>query len=117
MKSEKQIPQSQPALSGTTVIPKPRTETDISLERAWRVVIFNDEITPIDLVVLALQKAAGISLEVAEMITMEAHNQGSAVVRSGITREEGNQICATLVSITRLGGQLPGVVCSVERDT
>jgi hypothetical protein len=45
MKSEKQIPQSQPALSGTTVIPKPRTETDISLERAWRVVIFNDEIT------------------------------------------------------------------------
>ncbi len=79
-------------------------------------VLFNDDITPIDLVVLAVQKAAGLSLEVAEMIVEEAHRSDNAVVKRGLDRDQAEAICNVLRQETSLDGQLPGVRCEAQRE-
>ncbi len=105
-------------MPGTTTISKPKRlpEPVIVADPGWKVVLFNDEVTPLEVVVYALQRAAGVSLEVAEMITFEAHSEGSAVVKRGLTEEDARIICGGLRKWTRIDGLCPGVHCEAEQD-
>ena len=105
-------------MPGTTTISKPKRlpEPVIVADPGWKVVLFNDEVTPLEVVIYALQRAAGVSLEVAEMITFEAHSEGSAVVKRGLAEEDARIICGGLRKWTRIDGLCPGVHCEAEKD-
>lgn len=94
----------------------PLLEPVVVTDRGWKVVIYNDDVTPAELVVLGLQKAAGLSLEVADMVMQEAHSQGQATVRRGLTLEDAERMCMSLKKHTRLDGVCPGVDCEPQRD-
>ena len=99
--------------------PTPLPELDEPLtapERSWRVILHDDDITPLDLVIMALQKSAGLSLEVAEMVAVEAHTEGSAVVKRGLEEEDARIMCGSLKRLTRIPGECPGVYAHAEKD-
>ncbi|HWA83635.1 MAG TPA: ATP-dependent Clp protease adaptor ClpS [Fimbriimonadaceae bacterium] len=64
----------------------------------WMVVIFNDDHTPYDMVILALVRATGCDLREAEMETWEAHHFGKAPVHFS-SKEECDQAAAVISSI------------------
>lgn len=110
-------------MADTTVISRPNTEAEaeaedplLAPESGWKVLLFNDDIHPFDLVVFSVQKAAGLSLEVAEMITFEAHEQGEAVVKRGLTQEDAVVMAGHLRRYTKAGGRFPGVKATAEKD-
>jgi ATP-dependent Clp protease adapter protein ClpS len=105
-------------LPDTVTIPRPThaPRRDTAPDRGWKVVLFNDDHTPFEVVIFALQRAAGLSLEVAEMVTMEAHREGSAVVRRGLTQEDAEIICAGLRRWSRVEGVCAGVHCEAQSD-
>ena len=82
----------------------------------WKVVLYNDDVTPFEIVILALQKAAGLSLEVAEMVAVEAHRSGEAVVKRGLGIDDANILCGGLRRWTRVEGLCPGVECEALPD-
>ena len=102
----------------TVTIPRPKKapQPDTTADRGWKVVLFNDDTTPFEVVIYALQRAAGLSLEVAEMVTNEAHREGSAVVRRGLTEEDAQIMCAGLRKWSRIDGICPGVHCEAQQD-
>lgn len=101
-------------------LPTPDTQTikkeDSQASRGWKVVLYNDNVTPFDVVIYALQRAAGLSDEVAEMVCLEAHSKGQAVVRSGLPETEAQVICGGLRRWSRIPGQCPGVHCEAMPD-
>lgn len=94
----------------------PSADTDIATDRGWRVVLFNDDVTPIDVVIHGLQRACGLSEEVAEMVALEAHHEGSAVARRALTQAEAERQAGELTAYTRIPRVCPGVRCRAERD-
>jgi ATP-dependent Clp protease adapter protein ClpS len=96
--------------------PKRHSLPDTTPDRGWKVVLFNDDFTPFDVVIYALQRAAGLSLEVAEMVTVEAHREGSAVVKRGLSEEDAEIICGGLRKWSRIEGICPGVHCEAQQD-
>ncbi|MEI8307218.1 MAG: ATP-dependent Clp protease adaptor ClpS [Chloroflexales bacterium] len=50
------------------------------LERPYRVIIENDDVTPMDFVVMALRLFFGLSLDDALNVMLTAHNEGRALV-------------------------------------
>jgi ATP-dependent Clp protease adapter protein ClpS len=98
-------------MAGTVTIPAPlvihQKETDA--DHGWKVVLYNDDVTPFEVVIFALQRAAGLSIEVAEMIAVEAHRSGEAIVKRGLTEEDALIICGGLRKWTRIDGITPGV--------
>lgn len=105
-------------MPGTIVAPvaAPQRVEERSLERGWRVILHNDDVTPIDIVVYALQRAAGLSLELAEAVAREADSEGAAVVKRGLGKEDALIICGGLRKWSRVEGICPGVACEVEKD-
>lgn len=105
-------------MPGTVTIPKPKVvpNKNATPNHGWKVVLFNDDITPIDVVIFALQRAAGLSLEVAEMVTQEAHREGQALVKRGLSEEDAKIICAALRKWSRIEGICPGVHCEAQLD-
>ena len=105
-------------MPGTVTIPKPKKtfKRDTAPDRGWKVILFNDDVTPYDLVIFALQKAAGLSEEVADMIAHEAQSKGEAVVKRGLTQEDAEIICGGLRKWSRLDGICPGVRCEAQSD-
>jgi ATP-dependent Clp protease adapter protein ClpS len=100
---------------GSTVV-EPRLSEHTDLAPRWKVVLFNDDVTPFDVVIAGLQKAAGVSEEVAEMIALEAHETDAAVVRNGLTQTEADRMCLRLKQYTRIPRLCPGVGCKAEQD-
>jgi ATP-dependent Clp protease adapter protein ClpS len=96
-------------MAGTVTIHAPKKEIEQLVSKGWKVLLYNDDTTPIDAVVFALQRAAGLSLEVAEMIAVEAHESGSAVVKRGLSKEDALVICGGLRKWTRIEGVCAGV--------
>jgi ATP-dependent Clp protease adapter protein ClpS len=105
-------------MAGTVTIPAPsvvhKKETDVS--HGWKVVLYNDDLTPLEVVIFALQRAAGLSIEVAEMIAMEAHRSGEAVVKRGLSEEDARIIVGGLHKWTRIEGITPGVDAEAMPD-
>ncbi len=108
--------------AGTTTIsaPKVRKQPKADLldatDAGWKVVLHDDDVTPIELVVYGLQRAAGLSLEVAEAVANEANNEQVAIVKRGLTEEDAQIICGGLRRWTRIEGLCPGVICEALRD-
>ena len=106
----------------TVTIPRPGTRPHLALEPVettepgWMVILHNDDVTPFPVVVYALQRAAGISLEVAEMITNEAQSEGTAIVKRGLSQDDAEIICGCLRKWTTIDGVCPGVDCEAVHD-
>lgn len=54
--------------------------SDEELERPYRVIIENDDVTPMDFVVMVLLAIFDLQIERAEQVMLEAHNSGIAHV-------------------------------------
>ena len=71
-----------------TIVATPKTTTDTQyivmgdeeLERPYRVIIENDDVTPMEFVVMVLIGIFELSYESAEEVMLEAHNHGRAYV-------------------------------------
>ena len=107
-----------PRGAGTTTIPavRPDVAKKPVPEHGWKVVLHNDDVTELDVVIFALQRAAGLSLEVAEMVALEAHHEDSAVVKRGLTQDEADGICTRLVQYSCIQGISDGVRCEALPD-
>ena len=103
-------------MPGTSPFAQPASQQETANDPGWKMVLFNDEVTPFDLVVVAVQRVCGLSEEVAEMIATEAHNQGSAVAKRGLLQEDAVAACERLRLLTCIPGRCPGVGCRAERD-
>ncbi len=105
-------------MPGTVTIPKPKAKPVVftTPDRGWKIVLFNDDVTPYDVVIFALQRAVGLSLEVAEMVTKEAHREGHAVAKRGLSEEDAKIMCAGLRKWSRIDGLCPGVHCEAQAD-
>ena len=90
--------------------------TVVLQDHGWKIIIFNDDVTPFDVVIHGLQRATGLSAEVAEMVAVEAHTKGSAVAKRGLTPEDAALACTKLRTLTRIEGLCPGVECTAEPD-
>lgn len=103
-------------MPGTRTIAKPDARPENATDPGWKVVLLNDDVTPFDMVVVALQRSCGLSEEVAEMIAIEAHQEGSAIAKRGLTQETAEAACARLRLLTCIPRRCPGVNCQAERD-
>ena len=108
--------------AGTTTISAPKIRTQPQqltlddIESGWKVVLHDDDVTPYDVVIYGLQRAAGLSLEVAEAVAHEAQSEEAAIVKRGLTEEDAQIICGGLRKWTRIEGICPGVVCEPVHD-
>jgi ATP-dependent Clp protease adaptor protein ClpS len=92
-------------------IAAPQTTTDIEyviisdedLERPYRVIIENDDVTPMDFVVLVLLMIFELSSERAESVMYEAHAKGRAYVAT-FPFEEAQQRVYTAQNLARGSG-------------
>jgi len=102
----------------TVTITKPKRidQVDFRAHPGWRVVLLNDDVNDLVMVILALQRAAGLSIEVAEMVAMEAHDSGSAVVKRGQGEEDAKIMCGALKKYSRIPQVTPGVDAIAEVD-
>ena len=101
---------------GTRPSQEPQTNTILAPDPGWKVVLYNDDITPFDVVVFALMKAAGLSGEVAEAVADEAHRRGLAIVRRGLQEAAARLMCDRLHAASRVVGVCPGVDCEAQHD-
>lgn len=88
---------------------------ELEEEDYYSVVIFNDDITPFDVVIFAIQKVTGISIEVAEMIAKETHESGQAVVMSGLTKEKATEFSDQIAHYTKVDGICPGLMVDIVK--
>jgi ATP-dependent Clp protease adaptor protein ClpS len=92
-------------------IASPQTTTDTEyvvaphedLERPYRVIIENDDVTPMDFVVLVLLTIFELSYERAESVMYDAHVKGHAYVAT-FPFEEAQQRVYTAQSLARASG-------------
>ena len=63
----------------TLVIIKPKTETKLEKPKLYRVILLNDDYTPMEFVVAVLQHVFGKAGQEAVYIMLQVHNHGSAV--------------------------------------
>lgn len=67
-----------------------RVITDEELEKPYRVIIENDDVTPMDFVVLVLHHIFGLDVEQAISVMLQAHHEGRAHVAT-LPFEEAQQ--------------------------
>ena len=73
----------RPAATTTETAPAGRTETELALAPLWRVVVLNDPVNLMSYVTYVFQTYFGYSLEKAEMLMLDVHQKGKAVVSTG----------------------------------
>ena len=66
--------------------PQTRSETELRLEDAWRVVVLNDPVNLMSYVTYVFEHVFGYPRPKAEKLMLDVHHKGKAVVDSG-TRE------------------------------
>jgi ATP-dependent Clp protease adaptor protein ClpS len=64
-------------------IEEPRVDQDLSLDRPWKVIVWNDPINLMSYVTFVLQKLFGYPKAKAEKLMLDVHYKGKAVVSSG----------------------------------
>jgi ATP-dependent Clp protease adaptor protein ClpS len=80
----------------TVAIPKTTTDVDYvvandeELERPYRIIIENDDITPMDFVIVVLLSIFELGFARAVQVMLEAHHKGRAYVRT-LPFEEARQ--------------------------
>ena len=68
-------------------VDQPTDDTDVTEDRPWVVIVWNDPINLMDYVTFVFQKLFGYSREKATQLMLQVYNEGKAVVSSG-TREK-----------------------------
>jgi ATP-dependent Clp protease adaptor protein ClpS len=100
-----------PSISSTVKpapAPKEETERRVAQEPPYKVILHNDDYTPMEHVVEVLRKVIPrMSVRRAVEIMLEAHTKGKAVVTK--THKE-------LAELYREGLQNEGLICSIEPD-
>jgi ATP-dependent Clp protease adaptor protein ClpS len=93
------------ALPQTTTIPTTEfvVVTDEELERPYRVIIENDDVTPMDFVVLVLETIFELDFARAEQVMLEAHLNGRAHVVT-LPFEDARQRVYVAQSLAREAG-------------
>lgn len=74
--------------------------SDEDLEKPYRVIIENDDVTPMDFVVLVLLTIFELDLDRAQRVMLEAHYEGHAYVRS-LPYEDAKERIYTAHSLAR----------------
>ena len=92
-----------------------REVVDLTLARTWSLIAFNDDVTPFDLVILGLL-TIGLSEKDAVLKTIQIHKEGSAVVKSGMSKDEATRAYNIVKEITKGGGRFPGIDMSLVED-
>jgi len=67
-------------LQDTDIEQEVGTEAEAAIEPPYRVFVHNDDVTPFDFVIVALQRFFDLTLLVAEQVTYIAHVSGLAYV-------------------------------------
>ncbi len=65
-------------------------DEDLDEDRPWKVLVWNDPINLMQYVAFVFQKLFGYSKQKAEILMMDVHLKGRAIVSSG-TREEAER--------------------------
>jgi ATP-dependent Clp protease adaptor protein ClpS len=96
---------AETALPPTKTIPSTEfvVATDEELERPYRVIIENDDVTPMDFVVLVLEMIFELDDARAQQVMLEAHNKGRALVVV-LPYEDARQRVYTAKSLARQFG-------------
>src|SRR5918992_5911035 len=71
------------------------TDEEVSPDRPWLVIVWNDPINLMSYVTWVFQKLFGYSLEKATRLMLEVHHDGKSVVSSG-SREKAELDCFRL---------------------
>jgi len=66
-------------MSDTAVKIRETTSTNIKEPSKWKVIVLNDDYTPVEFVIIMLMAVFKHSQEQATSLTMKIHNDGSAV--------------------------------------
>jgi ATP-dependent Clp protease adaptor protein ClpS len=66
-----------------TEIKEPVDDIEITVDRPWVVIVWNDPINTMSYVTFVLQKLFGFGKEKAEKLMMDVHNKGRAAVSNG----------------------------------
>jgi ATP-dependent Clp protease adaptor protein ClpS len=74
---------SSTPVEAPTEIPSPTDEIDVTPDRPWVVIVWNDPINLMSYVTFVFQKLFGYSLEKATSLMLDVHEKGRAVVSNG----------------------------------
>ena len=66
-----------------STIDQPTIDEDVTTDRPWIVIVWNDPINLMSYVTFVFQKLFGYSLEKATQLMLDVHHKGRAVVSSG----------------------------------
>jgi ATP-dependent Clp protease adaptor protein ClpS len=64
-------------------VDEPTDDTDVTEDRPWIVLVWNDPINLMSYVTFVFQKLFGYSLEKATQLMLDVHHKGRAVVSNG----------------------------------
>lgn len=64
-------------------VEQPETFDAVTIDRPWKVIVWNDPINLMSYVTFVLQKLFGYSREKAEKLMLDVHHKGKAVVSHG----------------------------------
>lgn len=98
-----------PTTGGTTeTVPKRRTERKFTTEPPYKVILHNDDYTPMDHVVKALRKVIPrMNMRRAVSIMLEAHTKGKAVA---------TKCHKELAELYQDGLKAEGLIATIEPD-
>ena len=80
---------------GPSRVLEPDTDTKVSIDRPWNVVVWNDPITLMSYVVYVFQKLFGYNREKATQLMLEVHHQGRSIVAT-VDRERAEYYVSRL---------------------
>ena len=80
-------------------------ETTTATKRPWDVVVWNDPVTPMNVVVVIFKRIFGYSNNKCTQLMLTVHHRGRAVVWTG-ERERAERYCVKV--------QVAGLQCTVE---
>jgi len=99
-------------MTDTAIEEKTRVTRKLKEPSKYKVVVMNDNYTPMEFVIALLVKVFNIATDAAVQLTLEVHNQGSAV--AGIySYEIAEQKVSEATEISRLNGH-PLVLKAVQ---
>jgi len=99
-------------MTDTAIEEKTRVTRKLKEPSKYKVVVMNDNYTPVEFVIALLVKVFSIPTDAAVQLTLEVHNQGSAV--AGIySYEIAEQKVSEATELSRLNGH-PLVLKAVQ---
>ncbi len=84
-----------PAQAKSSPLSQPQAETELQLQRTWRVVVLNDPVNLMSYVVVVFKKVFGFNEDTARKHMLEVHERGRSIVWIGL-REPAEAYAFTL---------------------